>query len=658
MPCRVSAREVSAADLRGSREVTLGLIKHAALHAFFAGKKPAHRGARGGRGRGSGSGGRKGGGWHTAPQAKVTHGKTGREMNVTHSGRRPMFTYASQTHNPAAATSRKQSRAARIRQLGDDGEPIEESSIGTEGGRVEKGRVIRRARRNKVRNDELLTSPEFRQRKQKQARAAARAAAGTLSPNTRRITSDLNDALEGVDGESTGEHPLEHLLPGVKVTATPSSRRSSTMVKPSAMRQQRRSSEEINDSMLDFFSTLSSTVSKGPPSQMPPSPSPLTRGPSLAESLAAAAVAQSAAPAPAAGKLEDKADVAMAASSAAPPPAAPPLPSSAAPAAPPMAPPMVPGAPPMAPGAPGAPPTAAATANKMKRFHWDALPESSVAENTLWSELNQQPDEDALDEDDFLSAFAAKKPTAKLVPKKKEQQEQQLSTVKLLEAKRSYNIEIAISRIKLSHEEIRAAIVSMDENTLGDDEIATLAKFAPTSAEEQKLKAFKGDRNRLGTVEQFFLCLLSIPDVSAKLAHMHFLRTFDHRAEVVETQIGVVEEACKEIFSSDSLKQVLRVVLQLGNYLNGGTSKGKAAGFKLQSLRKLRDTKTTNNKSTLLHYLIQHIKKKCPEVSLCGLCYRLCLSQDSLCWTYVPALSRRASGRTIWPMWQTPHVWK
>ena len=47
-----------------------------------------------------------------------------------------------------------------------------------------------------------------------------------------------------------------------------------------------------------------------------------------------------------------------------------------------------------------------------------------------------------------------------------------------------------------------------------------------------------------------------------------------------------------------------------GNYLNGTGPKGGAYGFKLEFLTKLADTKTADNKSTLLHYLVASIERK------------------------------------------------
>lgn len=51
-----------------------------------------------------------------------------------------------------------------------------------------------------------------------------------------------------------------------------------------------------------------------------------------------------------------------------------------------------------------------------------------------------------------------------------------------------------------------------------------------------------------------------------------------------------------------------------GNYMNGESKRGGAWGFKLEVLPKLADTKTLDNKSTLLHYLVLFCEKKFPDL--------------------------------------------
>jgi len=56
------------------------------------------------------------------------------------------------------------------------------------------------------------------------------------------------------------------------------------------------------------------------------------------------------------------------------------------------------------------------------------------------------------------------------------------------------------------------------------------------------------------------------------------------------------------------------ITLALGNFLNGKSARGGAAGFKLITLTKLIDTKSTDNSQNLMQYTIRLCEEKFPEV--------------------------------------------
>ena len=51
----------------------------------------------------------------------------------------------------------------------------------------------------------------------------------------------------------------------------------------------------------------------------------------------------------------------------------------------------------------------------------------------------------------------------------------------------------------------------------------------------------------------------------------------------------------------------LEVILLFGNYLNGSSNRGGAYGFKLDTLAKLSEIKTSDNKKTLFYYIAEYI---------------------------------------------------
>ncbi len=72
--------------------------------------------------------------------------------------------------------------------------------------------------------------------------------------------------------------------------------------------------------------------------------------------------------------------------------------------------------------------------------------------------------------------------------------------------------------------------------------------------------------------------------------------------------IHILVQACHEILTSDLFQQFLTLVLTLANFMNG--TRNRQYGFKLGSLIKLNDTRSTDGSGiTLLMYLIQWIER-------------------------------------------------
>ena len=67
---------------------------------------------------------------------------------------------------------------------------------------------------------------------------------------------------------------------------------------------------------------------------------------------------------------------------------------------------------------------------------------------------------------------------------------------------------------------------------------------------------------------------------------------------------------------SFSSKQVLEIVLAIGNYMNGGTKRGGAEGFALETLSKLKAVKTIDNKRTLLQFIAETLRVQVPDALL------------------------------------------
>lgn len=68
-----------------------------------------------------------------------------------------------------------------------------------------------------------------------------------------------------------------------------------------------------------------------------------------------------------------------------------------------------------------------------------------------------------------------------------------------------------------------------------------------------------------------------------------------HPKTYICVPVSALSRASKEILHSRNLKQLLEVVLAFGNFMNKG-QRGNAYGFKVSSLNKIADTKSSIDK--------------------------------------------------------------
>lgn len=62
--------------------------------------------------------------------------------------------------------------------------------------------------------------------------------------------------------------------------------------------------------------------------------------------------------------------------------------------------------------------------------------------------------------------------------------------------------------------------------------------------------------------------------------------------------------------TGDGVKSILALVLAIGNYMNGGTTRGQADGFGLEILPKLKDVKSRDNSHNLLQFVVHEYVRK------------------------------------------------
>ncbi|XP_010570736.1 PREDICTED: protein diaphanous homolog 2 isoform X4 [Haliaeetus leucocephalus] len=316
---------------------------------------------------------------------------------------------------------------------------------------------------------------------------------------------------------------------------------------------------------------------------------------------------------------------------AAPPPP-PPLPGGAAPPPPPPlpggAPPPPPlpfGGPPMPPalgGVPFAPfPVIPALPHgmkekkkyklevAMKRINWSKIEPQEIAENSFWVKA----EEDRFENPELFAKLAltfgtqmkAKKTVEESEEKKVVQSKKRVKELRILDGKTAQNLSIFLGSFRLPYEEIKNIILEVDEEKLSESLIQNLVKNLPEQTELNALAELKDEYNDLAEPEQFGVVMSSVKMLRSRLNGILFRLMFDEHVNNIKPDIMAVTLACEELKKSESFSKLLELVLFLGNYMNSGSRNAQSLGFNISFLCKIRDTKSSDQKTTLLHFLAE-----------------------------------------------------
>uniref|UniRef100_A0A8C1IS94 Formin-like 2a n=1 Tax=Cyprinus carpio TaxID=7962 RepID=A0A8C1IS94_CYPCA len=312
----------------------------------------------------------------------------------------------------------------------------------------------------------------------------------------------------------------------------------------------------------------------------------------------------------------------------APPPPPPPLPAVDISA------PMPPPPPPMAPPLPGCgSPTvimnSGLAAVKIKKpiktkfrmpvFNWVALKPNQI-NGTVFNEIDDERILEDLNVDEFEEMFKTKAqgPAIDITSSKQKTSQKGPNKVSLLDSNRAKNMAITLRKVGKTPEEICRAIQMFDLRTLPVDFVECLMRFIPTEAELKVLRQYEKERKPLENLtdeDRFMIHFSKIERLMQKMTIMAFVGNFTESVQMLTPQLHAVIAASVSIKSSQKLKKILEIILALGNYMNS-SKRGAVYGFKLQSLDLLLDTKSTDRKMTLLHYIANVVKDKYQQVSL------------------------------------------
>ncbi|MBZ3875932.1 Protein diaphanous-like protein 3 [Sciurus carolinensis] len=267
----------------------------------------------------------------------------------------------------------------------------------------------------------------------------------------------------------------------------------------------------------------------------------------------------------------------------------------------------------------------------MRRLNWLKIRPHEMTENCFWIKVNENKYENTdllcklentfccqqkekRDEEDFEEKKAIKK---------------KIKELKFLDSKIAQNLSIFLSSFRVPYEEIKMMILEVDETRLAESMIQNLLKHLPDQEQLNSLSQFKNDYNNLCEPEQFAVVMSNVKRLRPRLSAILFKLQFEEQVNNIKPDIMAVSTACEEIKKSKSFSTLLELVLLMGNYMNAGSRNAQTFGFNLSSLckkvvldsagleesnRKLKDTKSADQKTTLLHFLVEICEEKYPAI--------------------------------------------
>ncbi|XP_019894888.2 protein cappuccino isoform X4 [Musca domestica] len=242
----------------------------------------------------------------------------------------------------------------------------------------------------------------------------------------------------------------------------------------------------------------------------------------------------------------------------------------------------------------------------------DDPPPAAKAQAT--KEIWQEIDETSLDNiDEFTELFSREAVVPVSRPKVKT--EVRVRHTKVLDSKRSQNVGIISRSSHVDFCEIEHAIYHVDTSVVSLETLQQIINIKATNEELELIKEAAQSDIPLDYPEQFLLKISQISMSTERISCIVFMAEFEECATVIERKLEVVLHLSQFLVESEELKLLFAIILTLGNYMNGGNrQRGQADGFTLEILGKLKDVKSKESHTTLLHFIVRtYISRKRKE---------------------------------------------
>ncbi|XP_069028714.1 inverted formin-2-like isoform X2 [Embiotoca jacksoni] len=246
---------------------------------------------------------------------------------------------------------------------------------------------------------------------------------------------------------------------------------------------------------------------------------------------------------------------------------------------------------------------------RMKKLNWQKLSSRAMtAPQSLWTSASLdsvEPDYCSIEQ-----LFSLPPTETKTRTKAKTESKE----ISFIDAKKNLNLNIFLKQFKCSHEDFVSLIRKGDRSRFDVEVLKQLIKLLPEKHEVDNLKSHLADRDKLASVDQFYLQLLDVPSYSLRIECMLLCEESSSVLDTLTPKAELLSRACHSVRESTRLPSFCQLILSVGNFLNYGTHTGNAEGFKISTLLKLTETKANKSRITLLHHILQEVEEDQPDL--------------------------------------------
>ncbi|XP_060109936.1 LOW QUALITY PROTEIN: protein diaphanous homolog 1 [Heteronotia binoei] len=256
---------------------------------------------------------------------------------------------------------------------------------------------------------------------------------------------------------------------------------------------------------------------------------------------------------------------------------------------------------------------------QLRRTNWSKITAQELSQDCFWVKAK----EDRFENDELFAKLTLAFSVAQSKCESKKQQEngdeksqskKKVKELRVLDSKNAQNLSIFLSSFRMPYEEIRSAILELNEAVLTESMVQNLIKLMPEPDKLKMIAELKEEYSELAESEQFGVVISSVPRLQSRLNAILVKLQFNEQVENIKPEIVAVTAACEEVRKSENFSNLLAIILLVGNYMNAGSMNAGAFGFNISFLCKLRDTKSADQKMTLLHFLAETCELQYPDV--------------------------------------------